>query len=124
MKNDNKATIQDLKQILKAFVDERDWNQFHTPKNISMSIAIEAAELMEKFQFVTQEESKKLVETNRQEIQEEVADVLAYLLSFANACNIDLASAFEDKMKKNAVKYPIELSKGNHSKYTKLKQKQ
>jgi len=122
MKNfsDTKTTIHDLKAKILEFTQERDWAQFHTPKNLSMSIAIEAAELMEKFQFLTSEESKEIVKTNREEIQEELADVLTYVVSFANACNIDLAAAFEDKMHKNSKKYPAELCKGSYGKYTKL----
>ncbi len=110
MKNDSNSTLQELKTQMAAFVKERDWNQFHTAKNLSMYIAVEAAELMEKFLWTTSQDSAKLLETNRQAIEEEVADVLSVLMSFANACNIDISKAFIDKMAKNAKKYPVELS--------------
>ena len=123
MKNDNNSTLQELKSQMAAFVKERDWNQFHTAKNLSMYIAVEAAELMEKFLWTSSQDSAKLLETNRQAIEEEVADVLSVLISFANACNIDITKAFIDKMVKNAKKYPVELSKGSVDRYMELHKK-
>lgn len=123
MKNDSNTTLNELRTQMAQFVKEREWNQFHTAKNLSMYIAVEAAELMEKFLWTNQEESAKLCETNREEIEEEVADVLAVLMAFANACDIDISKAFIDKMEKNAKKYPVELSKGSFTKYTKLRKK-
>lgn len=117
---DSNTTLQDLKMYKAQFVKERDWTPSHTPKNLSMSIAIEAAELMEKFQFLTNEESFEAVRTNKEEIADELADVLAYMLSFANVCAIDIVEAFMKKMEQNAQKYPSALAKGTHAKYTKL----
>jgi dCTP diphosphatase len=115
---DNVTTIAQLKERKAAFVREREWNQHHTPKNLSMSIAIEAAELMEKFQWCQKTEDFTLLAKERDQIEQEVADILAYLLSFANVCNIDLSEAFERKMLINARKYPIEKTKGRSDKYT------
>ena len=85
--HDSKVTVQELRDFMKKFVAERDWTQYHTPKNLSMSIAVEAAELMEKFQFVSNEESIELAQSHKQEIAYELCDVFAYLLSFANVLN-------------------------------------
>lgn len=119
--NDNTTTLQELKNRMAAFVKERDWEQFHSPKNLSMSIAIEAAELMEKFQFCDVQGSREEMENNRIEIEHELADIFAYLLSFANVNNIDLSKAFERKMQHNAQKYPAEHVKGSFAKTAKLK---
>ncbi len=119
-KKDNATTVQELKDIIKRFVTERDWTQYHNPKNLSMSMAIEAAELMEKFQFVSNEESIEIAQSHKQEIAHELCDVLAYVLSFANAADIDLSSYFTEKIELNRQKYPIEKSKGSFGKYTKL----
>ncbi len=121
--NDKNATIQELKDIIAAFTKERDWAQFHTPKNLSMSIAIEAAELMEKFQFVSNEESVVIAREHKQEVAHELIDVLAYAMSFAHMCDIDIISTYKEKMKLNALKYPADISRGDFGKYTKLKSK-
>ncbi len=121
--NDTNTTLQELKNSMAQFVQERDWEQFHSPKNISMSIAIEAAELMEKFQFCDLHASRAEVEKNRTEIEHELADVFAYLLSFANISNIDLSKAFERKMRLNEQKYPAEKVKGSFAKAEELKKK-
>ena len=106
--NDNATTISELKAIIARFVDERDWNRFHTPKNLATSICIEAAELSEHFQWLTADQCERsaLSSEKLHEIGEECADVLAYLLSLANRLDIDLADVFEQKMKRNAEKYP------------------
>jgi NTP pyrophosphatase (non-canonical NTP hydrolase) len=112
--SDSQTTVADLRAMIDTFVAERDWRQFHTPKNLSMSLAIEAAELMEHFQWLTPEES--LAVTGRPEklqaIGEEIADVLAYLLSLANAWELDLSTAMREKLVKNARKYPVEQYRG------------
>jgi NTP pyrophosphatase (non-canonical NTP hydrolase) len=124
MKNDTNTTLEQLRTQMAEFVKAREWNQFHTAKNLSMYVAVEAAELMEKFLWITtQEEAAKLLETNRQAIEEEVADVLAVLMAFANTCNIDITKAFIDKMAKNAKKYPVDLSKGSVDRYLELHKK-
>lgn len=111
---DTTTTIADLREVVRRFVDERDWRQFHSPKNLSMSLAIEAAELMEHFQWIDAAESRRLADDPQKlkAVGEEIADVLCYVLALANELNIDLATALHDKMVKNAIKYPAELSRG------------
>jgi NTP pyrophosphatase (non-canonical NTP hydrolase) len=118
--NDKITTIEDLKKIKRSFVEERNWEQFHTPKNITMALAVEAAELMELFIWSDTQESIQELEKKREEVEHEVADVLAYLLSLCSRYDIDLTQAFEKKMKLNAEKYPIEKSKGRSTKYSNL----
>ena len=105
---DDQTTIADLRAQLETFVTERDWAQFHSPKNLSMAIAIEAAELMEHFQWLTTEESESLVEerATRGQVMDELADVLLYCLSLANALDVDLSEAIINKLAHNARKYP------------------
>src|SRR5947207_13228292 len=113
---DTTTTIADLRQIVRRFVEERDWRQFHSPKNLSMSLAIEAAELMEHFQWIDAAESRRVGDDPPKlaEVREEMADVLCYLLAIANELEIDLSEAIRDKMVKNAAKYPAELSRGRY----------
>ena len=118
--NDSTTTVEELKRKMLAFADERDCGQFHTPKNLSMALAVEAAELMELFTWVDTQESKQTMETQREAIEHEVADVAAYLLALCGRYNIDLASAFERKMELNSRKYPVEKAKGRYTKYTQL----
>ncbi len=117
---DQTTTVAQLKERFKQFVDERDWNQFHTPKNLSMGIACEAAELMEIFQWASPADEKQIFEKKRTEIEHELADVVIYALAFANQNNIDLTSVIENKLKHNAEKYPIEKAKSRATKYTEL----
>jgi NTP pyrophosphatase (non-canonical NTP hydrolase) len=114
--SDPSTTIADLREIVRRFVDERDWQQFHSPKNLSMSLAIEAAELMEHFQWIDSAESRKIGEDTGKlaEVSDEIADVLCYVLALANELDIDLATAIRDKMVKNAAKYPADLSRGRY----------
>ena len=116
--SDAKTTLQDLKERMAAFVHERDWEQFHTPKNLSMSIAIEAAELMEHFQWLTVEASKNLPPEALSDIGEELADIVIYSLSLANTLQLDLADTVLAKMEKNIRKYPSEKVRGKSHKYT------
>ena len=116
--SDQNTTIQELKERMAQFVRERDWEQFHTPKNLSMSIAIEAAELMEHFQWLTVEQSKSLDEDALQDISEELADIVIYSLSLSNFLELDLADAIVRKMEKNIRKYPKEKVRGKSYKYT------
>lgn len=102
--NDAKTSVADLKHLVQTFVDDRDWSRHHTPKNLSMSVAIEAAELMEHFQWKTSGASESQID--RAEVENEIADVAAYLLSLCNALQIDLSEAMTRKMKLNAEKYP------------------
>ena len=107
---DDQTTIADLRAQAKAFVAERDWPQFHSPKNLSMAIAIEAAELMEHFQWLTIEESESLVQegATRGQVVDELADVLIYCLSLANVLSVDLSEAIIRKLTHNARKYPVD----------------
>jgi len=111
---DNQTTIADLRTQVKAFVAERDWAQFHSPKNLSMAIAVEAAELMEHFQWLNIEESKSLVEEEaaRDQVIDELADVLIYCLSLANTLDVDLSEAITRKLAHNARKYPADQYRG------------
>lgn len=111
---DDIATIAELRRAVARFIDQRDWRQFHTPKNLAMSVAIEAAELMEHFQWVDAAGSaaRAADPRRRAEIAEEMADVCCYLLSLANALQIDLSEAVLDKLQKNAAKYPAETYRG------------
>ncbi len=107
--------------ILLKFREERNWEQFHTPKNLSMSIAIEAAELMEHFQWKsTSEAAKYLKGTDIEKVKEEIADVAAYLLMLSHDLGIDLCATMLEKIKKNEKKYPVEKSRGKNSKYDEL----
>lgn len=112
--NDEDATIANLKQMVQEFVDEREWQKFHNPKNLVMSLSIEVAELMEHFQWLTPAEADTAVQDpkNRQEIADEMADCLAYLVGLASRLDVDLSTALAEKMVKNAVKYPVEASRG------------
>jgi len=116
--SDAQTTLQHLKERMAQFVRERDWEQYHTPKNLSMSIAIEAAELMEHFQWLTPEASGTLDAAARKDVGEELADIVIYSLSLANALDFDLADTILAKMEKNARKYPAEQVRGKAHKYT------
>jgi len=119
---DSTATITQLKDRVLAFARERDWEQFHAPKNLSMALAAEAGELMEHFLWSTPEESRATAAdpAKRGKIAEELADVIIYALEFANATGMDVAASIEAKMAANAKKYPVEKSKGRSVKYTEL----
>ena len=112
--NDNNTDISNLKKIVKEFVDEREWRQFHNPKNLSMSIAIESAELMELFQWLSKKESIKAMSSGklRKNAIDEIADIFIYLIAFCNENKIDIKQAIDQKMKKNKNKYPEEIFKG------------
>ena len=108
--NDQSTTIETLKNMIDTFVAEREWEPFHDAKNLSASIAIEAAELMEHFQWLRSDQLDSVRDDDQtmSAIQEELADILAYVLSFASEMDIDLSTALADKMKKNAIKYPAQ----------------
>ena len=111
---DNDTIINELKKTVKDFVDEREWGQFHNPKNLSMSIAIESAELMELFQWLSKKESIKAMSSGklRKNAIDEVADIFIYLIAFCNENKIDIKQAIDQKMKKNKKKYPSNIFKG------------
>lgn len=107
--SDSVATIQDLKDVVERFAQERDWERYHTPKNLAGSVAIEAAELLERFQWLTPEESLDLKNdpVQKKAVAEEIADVLSYLLNLCLKLDVDLAKEFVEKFHKNALKYPV-----------------
>ena len=119
---DSATTIQQIKQRIMAFAREREWEQFHSPKNLSMALAAEAAELMEHFLWATPEQSVAVAidPAKRGKIADELADVVIYALEFANTTGLDLAAAIEAKMAQNAKKYPVEKARGRADKYTEL----
>jgi dCTP diphosphatase len=110
------TTVAELRQLVADFVAERDWSQFHSPKNVSMALAIEAAELMEHFQWLTTEDSRKLSDDPEKlaEVADELADVVGYSFALANELGIDLATAIRAKMIKNAQKYPAQEFRGRY----------
>jgi NTP pyrophosphatase (non-canonical NTP hydrolase) len=118
-----KGTEPDVKNLTKRIVkfrDARDWKQFHNPKDMSLSLVLEAAEVMEHFQWKSMDEMKKHVLENKIEIAEELADTLYWILLMSHDLNINVLDALEKKIKKNEEKYPVEKAKGKHTKYTKL----
>ena len=115
--------MRDLQQVverIRQFRDARDWKQFHHPKDMAAGLAIEAAELMELFLWKNEQEQTEIVETKREQIEDELADIGMFLLELADNLNVDLLTAIEAKIEKNAEKYPVEKSKGRSAKYTEL----
>ena len=112
--SDERTTVHELRQLVDEFVSQRDWHQFHTPKNLSIALAVEAAELMEHFQWLDPEESRAVARDaeRRAAAGEELADVICYALAMANELGLDLSSAVRDKMVKNAQKYPADEFRG------------
>jgi NTP pyrophosphatase (non-canonical NTP hydrolase) len=112
--SDARTTVADLRELVRAFVAERDWQPFHSPKNLSMSLAIEAAELMEHFQWLTVEQSRSAIadDSKRSAVGEELADVICYALALVNVLELDLAATVREKMQKNAAKYPADEYRG------------
>jgi NTP pyrophosphatase (non-canonical NTP hydrolase) len=108
--------VQELRQVVRDFVEERDWKQFHSPKNLSMALAVEVAELMEHFQWITPEDSRQLDEQAKTDVGEELADVLCYTLAIANELELDLTSTLLRKMEKNRAKYPVKDYRGRFGK--------
>jgi len=111
-------SIEVLQKELQAFADERDWDQFHSPKNLTMALSVEASELVECFQWLTEEQSQNLSPEQRQAVIDEMADVQVYLLRLATKLDVNLLEAVEQKMVKNAEKYPADKVKGSAKKYT------
>jgi NTP pyrophosphatase (non-canonical NTP hydrolase) len=115
-----KDSIKSLQKKVIAFRDARDWKQFHNPKDLALSLVLEAGEVMEHFQWKTSEEITAYIKSHKNDIADELADVLYWVLLIANDLKIDLPSAAETKLRKNAKKYPIKKAKGRHTKYSKL----
>ena len=119
---DSTTTLADLKARVLAFVRERDWEQFHSPKNLSMALAAESGELMEHFLWATPEQSRAIATepAKRAKIADELADVVIYAIEFANMTGLDISAAIEAKMAANSKKYPVEKARGRSEKYTEL----
>jgi NTP pyrophosphatase (non-canonical NTP hydrolase) len=114
------TSLEALREALRQFAAERDWNQFHSPKNLAIALSVEAAELLEHFQWMPDEESSTVAPNQKARISEEVADVLLYLVRLADKLDIDLLAAASDKIQLNAEKYPVEKARGSSKKYTEL----
>jgi len=117
IENDATTSVGQLREMVGSFVAERDWRQFHAPKNISMALAVEAAELMEHFQWITVEASREdLGAEKKAAIGEEIADVVCYAMALSNEMGFDLATLMREKMKKNIRKYPADEFHGRYEK--------
>lgn len=119
--NDKEVYLDDLKKEVKALVQEREWKQFHNPKNLSMALVTEAAELMDVFRWCDESNAFDCFKHSRKEVEHELADVLITTLAFANAIDVDLVTLFKQKMKEIKQKYSVEQSKGRPLKYTAYK---
>ena len=107
-----------LKMQLRQFAEDRDWDQFHSPKNLSMALIAEAAELVEHFQWLSEEQSRTLEQKKLEQVQEELADIQIYLIRIADKLNVDLLGAVNKKIEANAKKYPADKVRGSSKKYT------
>lgn len=114
------SEFKQLTERILGFINDRDWNQFHNPKDLALSLVLESAEVMEHFQWKSLDEINEYMKTSKDDVGEELADVLYWVLLMSHKLDIDINKAFEDKMSKNEVKYPIEKAKGRHDKYNKL----
>jgi len=112
------SELESLRDRLRAFATERDWDQFHSPKNLSMALMVEAAELLEHFQWLTEAQSTELPLDDKQAVGEELADILLYLVRLSDKLGIDLFDAALLKIEKNALKYPAEQVRGSAKKYS------
>jgi dCTP diphosphatase len=114
------AQLESLRDALREFASARDWNQFHSPKNLAMALCAEAGELLEVFQWLTEEQSRRLAPQAQASASEEIADVLLYLIRLADQLGIDPIEAARRKLAKNAQKYPVDKARGHARKYTDL----
>jgi len=114
--SDRETSIEQLKAQVQKFVAEREWQKYHKPKNLAMSIAIEASELMELFQWADENESDTITQEKLLRLEDELADIMVYCLSMANTVDIDISQAITSKMAKNEHKYPVEQFKGVYKK--------
>lgn len=114
-------SLEDLRSRLQTFVRERDWEQFHSPKNLAMAMIVEAAELVEHFQWLTEQQSLELPADKREQVSHEIADTFVYLLRMADVLGIDLLAAANAKIDLNAKKYPADKVRGSNAKYTEYK---
>lgn len=114
------SDIKDLQERVVEFRDRRDWKQFHNPKDMAISLALEAAEVLEHFQWKNKEEVEKYVKEKKENVADELSDVLFWVLLMSHDLDINIVEAFDKKLEKNAAKYPIEKARGTHAKYTEL----
>nr|PZN71078.1 MAG: nucleotide pyrophosphohydrolase [Pseudomonadota bacterium] len=112
--------VREVREVLRRFAAERDWDQFHSPKNLASALVVEAAELLERFQWLTEEQSRTLSAEEKHKVSEEIADVFIYLVRLADKLDVDLLEATHEKIAKNAERYSIEKARGNAKKYTDL----
>jgi dCTP diphosphatase len=113
-------SLRDLAQQLDQFAQDREWQQFHSPKNLASALTVEASELLEHFQWLTEEQSRALSPAKRDAVAYEVADVLLYLIQLASALGIDPIAAAQAKLELNGLKYPVDQARGNSKKYDEL----
>jgi dCTP diphosphatase len=113
-------SLQELRNALRQFATDRDWDQFHSPKNLAIALNVEAAELLEHFQWVSEAESAVIPPATQAKVREELADVFLYLIRLADKLDVDLTIAAAEKIQINAAKYPIEKARGSSKKYTDL----
>jgi len=113
-------SLDELRGALRLFASDRDWDQFHSPKNLAIALSVEAAELLEHFQWTSDPDSAGLAPDRHSKVREEIADVLLYLVRLADKLNIDLLAAATEKIQVNATKYPVEKARGSSKKYTEL----
>jgi len=114
------SVLESLRDELRNFAKDRDWGQFHSPKNLAIAMSVEAAEVLEHFQWLTNEQSAHLTAETHEKVRLELADVLLYLIRLADCLNVDLAAAARDKLSINAQKYPLDRARGTARKYTDL----
>ena len=112
--------LRELRDAVRRFSAERDWDRYHAPKNLAMALSVEAAELLEHFQWISEEDSKRLSAERLAKVREELADVLIYLVRLADKLDVDLLAAARDKLVLNAVRYPVDKARGNNRKYSEL----
>lgn len=117
MTEPSQAAFIELRDLIRDFVRERDWEQFHTPKNLAVSLAVEAAELLEPFQWLKTGEGEELTASARTQVRYELADVLVYVIRLADKLDVDLASAVREKLEHNRAKYPADKVRGDARKY-------
>jgi NTP pyrophosphatase (non-canonical NTP hydrolase) len=110
--------LDDLRTAIREFIAERNWEQFHSPKNLAMALSVEASEIVEHFQWLTEERSRNLPPETLADITEEIGDVMIYLIELASALGVDPVEAARSKLEINKQKYPVDLVKGKASKYT------
>jgi dCTP diphosphatase len=110
--------MNELRDRLRRFVAERDWDQFHSPKNLAAALSVEAAELLEHFQWLTEDQSRRLAPDKLDQVRDEMADVLVYLVRLADKLEVDLLAAAAQKIDKNALKYPAAKVRGSMKKYS------